>query len=173
MSTLIPLAVLVGHIIFAFILLALIFRKSWGESVIAHLRKFAVQYSLLVSASAVVGSLIYSNLIGYAPCVLCWWQRIFLYPQAIMFAAAARKSRLSVFIYSLPLTILGGIVALYHAYSNAFGGSILPCTAVGGECSKVFVNAYGYITIPVMALTAFAYLFLLALISRTHEDSHS
>ena len=107
---------------------------------------------------ALAGSLVYSNIVGFPPCDLCWVQRIFIYPQVLIASVSMwRKEKLAVY-YALPLSLIGGAVALYHSYVLWGGGSLLPCTAVGGECSKVYVMEYGYITIPVMALTTFIYL---------------
>ncbi len=168
-KSLLPILVFVSHFVLALAVLSYVFRNSFGREIVGFIRRHSITLSFLVLLVAVSGSLFYSNVVGYTPCVLCWWQRIFMYPQLVIFAIALRKKRLSAFLYSLPLSIMGGVIALYHSLSNHFGGSILPCTAAGGECSRVYVNAFDYVTIPVMALTVFLYLIIFALISRTHE----
>lgn len=171
LQSIFPYFVLLSHVLFVILLLAFLFRESYGKEIIRFIRKYSVTLAFIVALLAVNGSLFYSNIVGFPPCVLCWWQRIFLFPQLVIFAVAVRKNRLSAFMYSLPLSIFGALIALYQSFSNQFGGSILPCTAVGGECSKIYVSAFGYITIPVMSLTVFLYLILLAMISRTNEES--
>lgn len=156
--------------VFVFIAAALIFRKSWGKEIASFISKWASHLSLLVAALGISGSLLYSNIVGFEPCELCWWQRIFLFPQAVIFLIAIIKKDMKAFWYAVPLSVLGGIVALYHTYIQLGGGnSILPCTSTGGACAKVYVLEQGYITIPTMALTVFLYILLFALVHRTRE----
>jgi disulfide bond formation protein DsbB len=159
-----------SHVVFLFIIAALIFRIAWGKEIIAFISKWATSLSLLVAALGVSGSLLYSNLVGFEPCELCWWQRIFLFPQAVIFLIAVIKKDVKAFWYAAPLSVLGGIVALYHTYIQLGGeSSVLPCTSAGGACAKVYVLEQGYITIPTMALTVFLYILLFALIHRVRE----
>lgn len=116
------------------------------------------EYIFSISLVAMVGSLIYSNLIGFPPCELCWWARIFMYPQTIIASIAYIKKDKSIVDYSIALSILGFLLTLYHSFVLLGGKSILPCTQEGSACSKLYVFEYGYITIPVMAFTIFAYL---------------
>ncbi len=158
---------LLGDIIF-FILL---FLFLWGKGEIYKevfdvIGRYALHAGALISFGALTGSLLFSNVIGFVPCELCWIQRIFIYPQAFLFAIALYKKDEAVVDYSLALSFLGLIVALYHSYIQWGGGSLIPCTAEGAECSKIFFMEFGYITIPVMSLTAFAYLILLMFIRR-------
>ena len=120
---------------------------------------------------AIVGSLLYSNLIGFEPCTLCWWQRIFIYPQAVLFLVAILKKDRGIFDYALPMSIAAFILSLYQSYSNFSGASLLPCTATGGECSRIYVIEYGYITIPLMSLTLVTYLLFIKLCAYKHEDN--
>ncbi|MEK7194583.1 MAG: disulfide bond formation protein B [Patescibacteria group bacterium] len=171
MLTLIPVLTLASHVIFVVALLAIIFRNSWGKSLTMWLGRHSLKLSFAVSLVAVIGSLFYSNVIGFPPCELCWWQRIFLYPTPIIFGVALLKKNASAFLYTTPLAMLAGIVAIYQAYVNLGGTSVLPCTAVGGECSKVFVLAFGYITIPMMSLTIVLYILLIAWAKKTYDDN--
>jgi disulfide bond formation protein DsbB len=167
-QNILPYAVLMSHLLSAFLILAIIFRKSWGRGVMDFIHKHAILLGLLVSLAAIAGSLFYSVGVGYTPCELCWWQRVLLYPQAILFLAALRHKDRSVFRYSWCLAALAALVSLYQIYAQSGGHSLLPCTAIGGECMKIYVDAFGYITIPVMSLTISAYLLLLAYINRKH-----
>lgn len=134
------------------------------------LGKNAMVLALLVSLTAIVGSLFYSEVIGYEPCVLCWWQRVFLYPLVIIFGMAIWKKLSSAFLYSVPFVILGGIVAAYQSYISLGGYSVLPCTAVGSACAKVYVMSFGYITIPLMSLTIAFYILLLAWVHKIYKN---
>lgn len=116
--------------------------------------------ALLVSLAGLGGSLFFSEVLGYEPCVLCWIGRIMLYPQILIIALAMYyKDRgeglKSTMRYLVGLSVLGGLVSLYHSYTQLGGRSFTPCTAEGGTCSILYIMEYGYITIPTMALTAF------------------
>lgn len=160
------------QIVFVFLVLAYAFRSSWGKEIIDFVSKQSLRLGLLVTSGAVIGSLLYSNIVGFEPCELCWWQRIFLFPQMIIFLVAIIKKKKGVFSYIVPLSIIGAVISFYHSYIQLGGEtSILPCTAEGAACTKVFVLEYGYITIPTMALTAFLFILLLAFIRRFSPTS--
>lgn len=168
-ASIVPFLVLASHVLLVFLFLSVIFRHSWGQTVSEFLAKHVLQAGCIVAFFAVVGSLFYSELVGYPPCVLCWWQRVFLYPQLVIFAAALWMRDRTVFVYSSILASIAGLLALYHSYVYWGGESLLPCTALGGACSKIYVMAFGYITIPSMSLTVVLYLLLLAWISRLYK----
>jgi disulfide bond formation protein DsbB len=168
-ATAMPTLVLISHgLLIALFISILIGRSSW-------VGKRSIKLAAVVSILTVVGSLFYSNVIGFAPCVLCWWQRIFLFPMPLIFGVALWKKRSDVFSYIVPLAIGALLVASYHSLFEVFGLSLSPCTAVGGSCSKVYVKEFGYITIPVMSLTSALFILLLAWAKRknTNENSNS
>lgn len=112
-----------------------------------------------------VGSLIYSDVLGYEPCRLCWYQRILMYPQAILFGMALMKKKHEIINYTMVLSAMGAALALYH-YLMQLG--IVPegdCSAIGYSvsCVKNFVMQFGFITIPLMSLTGFLMLFFFGL----------
>lgn len=166
-------ATLIAHFVFVVCIFAFIYRKSWGHSLIRFVHKYALWLGFGVSTVAIIGSLIYSNVIGFAPCTLCWWQRIFIYPQAVLFLVAIIKKDRGIFDYVLPLTICAFLISLYQSYVNLGGSSVLPCTAVGGECSKVYVLEFGYITIPLMSLTLASYLLFIKLCAKKYDPNNS
>src|SRR3989338_7191437 len=157
-----PYLALFSHVVLVVLFLALVFRRSWGAEPQMFIGKHATLLAFLVSLAAVIGSLFYSEIIGFEPCVLCWWQRVFLYPLVIIFGMAIWKKAPRAFLYAVPLTLLGALVASYHSYVSLGGASLLPCTAVGEACSKVYVMAFGYVTLPFMGLTVALYILLLA-----------
>lgn len=163
---LIPSLVLASHVVWIIIVLAIVFRNSWGRAIIAFIGRRALWLAFLTSIVAVVGSLFYSEIIGFEPCVLCWWQRIFLYPLVVIFGMAIWRKNSCAFLYAIPLAILAGIVSLYQSYVSLGGASLLPCTALGGACDKIYVMAFNYITIPMMGLTIASYILLFAWINK-------
>lgn len=169
----IPLGIFISHIVWVALILAVIFRKSWGRAVVGWIGKYAVPLGFSVVLASFFGSLFYSEVVGFPPCALCWWQRVFIYPQVVLFASALWKGRSDVFTYAVPLSALSAVVSLYQQYVYMGGGSILPCTSEGGACEKIYVLAYGYITIPMMSLTAALLILLIAYMRKIHENCHS
>lgn len=117
----------------------------------------AMLIAFVVVLVAVSGSLFYSEVAGYEPCKLCWLQRIFLYPQLLLLGMAMKKKDKGMRDYSLVLSVIGAIIAAYHYYIQLGGNPLIPCSTVGYSvsCAERFVMSFGYITIPMMALSAF------------------
>ncbi|RKN85685.1 disulfide bond formation protein B [Paenibacillus ginsengarvi] len=111
--------------------------------------------SWAIALVAMLGSLYFSEVKGYLPCKLCWYQRILMYPQVFLIGIAAVRKQ-QVYMYVLPMTILGGCISIYHYLmektdlfkSNSFSCGIVPCDAE-------YINWFGFVTIPFLALTAF------------------
>lgn len=154
-----------AQVISVVILLALIFRNSWGKKIISSVGPKAVQGALVVTVLAMVGSLLYSEVIGYEPCKFCWFQRIFMYPQVVILGIAFFRREARVMAYIFALSCIGAVIALYHYLLQLGIVETAPCSAVGYgvSCSEIFVMSYGYITIPMMALSAFVLIILLSL----------
>jgi len=135
------------------------------NSVVMPLRNNYLLLGLIVSLVATLGSLYYSEVMGYTPCLLCWYQRIFMYPQVFLFGIALWKNDKRVVRYSIALSLIGGLIALYH-YTVQIGiFTTTACSAVGysASCSDAFFTTFGYITIPMMAFTAFVLLLILGI----------
>lgn len=127
----------------------------------------------LLSLGAVASSLFYSEILGIAPCGLCWLQRVFLYPQVLLFTLAIWKGDRLVADYSIALSIFGSVVALYQHYLQMGGTSILPCPAVatGADCARRFLFEFGYITFPLMSFSIFAFLIIMMLFVRKAQSA--
>jgi disulfide bond formation protein DsbB len=114
----------------------------------------AIWLAWLVALTATLGSLIYSEVIHFEPCRLCWFQRIAMYPMAIVLLVGAIRREYQVKYYGLPLALAGLGVSIYHYLMQIFpsleGGS---CGAV--SCSARLVEIFGFISIPFMAGTGF------------------
>jgi disulfide bond formation protein DsbB len=150
--------VVIAQILIVIYAIGLIIRKKNPDSpFVKALSENGFILAFLVALAATVGSLYYSDIRGYNPCKFCWFQRIFMYPQVILLGIALWKKDFWMKTYGLILSIIGGVIALNHYILQVSGTSILPCSAVGQSvsCSKVFVTHLGYITIPMMALSAF------------------
>lgn len=156
-----------GQLVVVVALLALCApRSALGSGVLALLQRFALSFGFLVALMGMVGSLYYSEGLGFAPCELCWIQRIFLYPQVVLLGMALLRRDRRIAPYSLALSALGLVVAAYHHYLQLGGSPLVPCTASGASCTLRFVWEFGYITMPLMSATAFALLVVLMLALR-------
>lgn len=137
--------------------------------------KFVNENSLalifIVSLIATLGSLFFSEIAGFTPCKLCWYQRILMYPLVLISIIALYKKDNNVIKYIIPMSIIGGLIAAYH-YLLQIGiiTTNLPCSTVGysASCTEFFILEYGYITIPMMSLVAF--LMIIFLSYNIHEE---
>ncbi len=109
-----------------------------------------------VSLIATLGSLYFSEIRGFIPCDLCWFQRIFMYPLAFILGIATFQNDWKIARYVLPLSIIGGSISVMHYLEQkvpGFGG-IRPCVS-GVPCSAEYINWWGFKSIPFLALVAF------------------
>ncbi len=121
---------------------------------------------VLISGGASIGSLIYSGIIGYEPCVLCWWQRIGIFGAFVVSATAlvSRKIKTpSLFSSIQSLSIFGLLFAIYHNFIYYTGNSPLPC-GVEVSCTQHLVSGFGFISIPLMSLVVLITISLLAFV---------
>ncbi len=161
------------------ILFALLARKfDRVQPIAAKIIGFFGAYAFIIAFAIVLGSalssLFYSEVAGFAPCSLCWWQRIFLYPQVILLAVAFFRKDENVTDYIIALSVIGGAIAVYHSYLQFGGSSLVPCSSSGLSisCAQRYFLEFGYITIPTMALTAFALITLLMLARKANRINH-
>jgi disulfide bond formation protein DsbB len=140
---------------------------------IKFIQKNAMYIILIQAIVATLGSLYFSDIKGYAPCVLCWWQRIFMYSliPVIIIATLRRENR--IYQYTLTMAILGIIVSIYH--NLLYTGIIVNeefCTG-GISCTSKYVEYFGFVTIPFLALLGFAIIIGLSLISRNYINKQN
>ena len=150
-------------------------RRVRGPEAMAEFRdglgRVALPLAWLVAAVTMAGSLYYSKVQGYVPCELCWYQRIVLYPFAVILAIAAWRRDSSIRVYAIPVLSIGVIISIYHSWIQWFppsnGTSF--CTAAT-PCTLKYVDEFGFVTLPFMALSAAAVIIALLSISR-YDDS--
>ena len=116
---------------------------------------------LIVSLGLSTATLIYSEVIGFPPCQLCWYARIALYPQVILFAVGIWRPARELLISAGILSGLGLFVTLYNAYIQVAGSNSLLCLEGAESCATIYVREFGFVTIPVMAVIGFIFLFVL------------
>ena len=121
---------------------------------------------------ATAGSLFFSEVSQFIPCRLCWFQRIGMYPLAvILLIAAVRRDTRGGALYGLPLAVFGAIVSIYHIYIEHHPEAETASCKIGAPCATKWIEKLGYITIPTLALTAF--LAIIVLLSAALSRSRS
>jgi disulfide bond formation protein DsbB len=123
----------------------------------------------LVSSISTMASLFFSYVMGFAPCVLCWYQRICLFPLIIILAVGLFPFDKNVVKFALPLAIAGWLTAFYHnlLYSGVIPENIQPCSQ-GVSCTEKYIELFGFLTIPMLSLLSFSTIItLLIILKRT------
>lgn len=126
----------------------------------------------LVALMAMLGSLFFSDVLGYPPCILCWYQRIAMYPLVLIFGTALWRGDQSGFRYAAPLIVIGLLIAAYHnlLYYEFIPDSITPCKQ-GISCTSKQVEILGFLTIPLMSFLSFIVLAALSVLGmRASEE---
>lgn len=139
------------------------------------MRKYGLYAAWLVAIVATGGSLYLSEIALYEPCKLCWFQRIFMYPLVLILGIAAYENNKRIVKYALPLSIIGGCISLWHVLEQNIPelAAITPCK-VGIPCNFDYLNWFGFITIPMLALIAFILITVsLILVHRTVDSEET
>lgn len=125
-----------------------------------------------VALAATLGSLYLSEIVHLIPCRLCWFQRIAMYPIALILLMAAVRKDSKARLYATTLAVIGAGIAVWHrliqAYPSLDSGA---CAASGPPCSAPYIKEFGFVTIPYMALSAFLLILVLMWADRLNDDS--
>lgn len=106
---------------------------------------------------SMLGSLYYSEVRGYIPCQLCWYQRILIYPIVVIIIVGLIRNDKKLYLYVLPLGIIGWLIAFYHVLlQNGIVSETSITCDITASCGSKYVNYFGFMSIPVMALIAFS-----------------
>ncbi|HSE34960.1 MAG TPA: disulfide bond formation protein B [Candidatus Paceibacterota bacterium] len=138
-----------------------LFARSRYESFMRFVAAWALPLGFFLAFGSTAGSLLYSEVMGFPACILCWIQRIFMYPQMFLYWLALYRRDAHIAPYGLLLSVLGGAVALYQWVKDMIAqysdGLVIPCPAVEGlpSCDTIYVWEFGYVSIPMIALNAF------------------
>ena len=156
----VALAGIFGQLVTVGLILAFFLRSrsEVARSIVQFTGERGLLLAFLASLGASILTLFYSETIGFTPCPLCWWQRVFLYPQVVLLGMALWKKDSYVAEYSIALSVFGFFVAMYQHLLQVLPDSGLPCPATGASCSIRILFEFGYVTYPLLAATLFAFL---------------
>jgi len=119
-----------------------------------------------VALVSTLGSLYYSEIAHFTPCKLCWYQRICMYPLAVILLVAAVRRDRKIWVYVMAQAVIGAGFAIYHTQLQAFpsqGSSF--CTTLE-PCTVRYVWEFGFVSLPFMALSAFVFIITMLLVAR-------
>jgi len=121
----------------------------------------------IVASVSTLGSLFFSEIMGFPPCALCWYQRIFMFPLVFILLVGLFPFDKNIIKYALPLALTGWGFAFYHSllYSGFIPESIQPCSQ-GVSCSEAYLDLFGFLTIPMLSLISFSTIVALLFILR-------
>ena len=146
-----------------------------GNYVIARMRDETTAWTLvfcawLVASASTLGALFFGEVMQLPPCVLCWYQRICMFPLALILPFGLFPFDRKVVRYALPLAVLGWLFAVFHLLhvAGVIPESIKPCTQ-GVPCSETVIEWFGFLTIPLLSAVAFST--IIALLVAAHLRS--
>jgi disulfide bond formation protein DsbB len=116
----------------------------------------------LVATASTLGALFFSEVMQLPPCVLCWYQRIFMFPLVLLLPIGLFPFDPRVVRYALPLVLVGSVIAVFHVLlvAGLIPASVTPCSR-GVPCSETQIEWFGFLSIPVLSAFAFALMTLL------------
>lgn len=136
------------------LVILLVFKSSKiSKSVLGFVSKNVIYLTLLVATIAMFGSLFFSEVAGYTPCKLCWYQRILIYPQVFLLWFAMIIKDKNIVKYVLLLSVLCIPLSFYHYLLQFQYVPEITCSVVGysASCAEKFTATFGFVTIPLMA----------------------
>ncbi len=121
----------------------------------------------MVASVSTLGALFLGEVMGYTPCVLCWYQRIFMFPLVLILAVGLFPFDRKVVRYALPLALAGWLLAMFHwaVASGLIPERATPCSQ-GVPCSVELISWFGFLTLPLLSILAFSV--IIALLVLTH-----
>lgn len=136
--------------------------RSRSDSPFEFLRGATLWLAGAVAIAAMAGSLYLSDIVGLIPCKFCWYQRIAMYPLAILLPIAAWRRDTTFRIYAAVLAAIGLGIATWHRLMQSFPSlDSGACAAVGPPCSAPYIMEFGFVSIPYMAMSAFGLILVL------------
>ncbi len=135
------------------------------------LNRNSLYVALVAAWVAMCGSLYFSEVRGYVPCVLCWYQRILMYPLTLLISIGLLRRDGNLPHYVLPFSLIGLGVSTYHYLlekTDLFAGSA--ACQQGVSCTTQWINWFGFVTIPFLALTAFLVISIMSVIALVNRE---
>lgn len=151
--------------------------RAWLCRALNNQELHPIGWAWFVALAAMLGSLYFSDVVGFVPCLLCWYQRIAMYPIVFVLGTGLLRRDPAAWRFALPLSLLGLVISLYQvALQYRPSLEIISC-GTGASCSTRYVAVFGFVSIPVMAAAAFllitALLFTVRTVKLGNSGEHS
>lgn len=142
---------------------------------VLFLKKNFLAFAFTVATFSTITSLFYSEIAHLPACSMCWYQRIFLFPQVFLLGMALYKKDNHIIDYGILLSLVGALLAIYHILLQNGVKLYTPCSVNTTlvSCSDQLFSYFGYITIPVMSLTAFVMILILLILARQKREKYA
>lgn len=168
------LAIVANVFAIGLLVLVLAARRSatagdWLGGIRSGLGSSALAGAFVVAAVATAGSLYFSEVAGFEPCRLCWYQRIAMYPLVVILGIAAWRSDPGVRRYAAPVAAIGAVIATYHYLLEWFPMLDSGVCSASTPCSVVWFRQLGFVSLPYLALSAFLLILSLLWLARQPE----
>lgn len=169
-TEIISIGIIFAHIFILFVFYSYLTKKDF--KILDFIGKSGVSLAFLTALFSMLISLYYSEIVGFAPCTLCWYQRIFMYSNVFILGLAIFKKDTNAFSYSIFLSIIGAFIAIYHVFIQFLDVESITCGLSSTvSCSDPYILSFGYITIPVMSLTSFILMIIFLLLAQKHGNN--
>src|SRR3989338_4464005 len=157
--------------ILSVVALFLLFLGPKKNSYLSFIDKHYLTLGFIIALSSSLFSLVYSEIVGFVPCYLCWYQRVFTFPLFLIFGMAIWHKDRKIVKYVLPMLSIGFVISVYQNFIYYFGNTgNLPCDASGVSCYQQLVSEFGgYISIPMLALSSFLALITIVLVAHFYK----
>lgn len=129
--------------------------QSWATSIIDGFSPLARPLAAAITTTAMLGSLYFSEIVNYVPCRLCWYQRIMMYPLAVILIIAALRRDNKIGWYAVPLATIGASISTYHWLLERFPNLDSGACDVTVPCEFIWFQEFGFVTLAFMAFTGF------------------
>lgn len=172
MATFFALAALVANVATVGLIVWGFAGQKEGQSPFEFLRGMTLWLAGFVALAAMLGSLYLSEIAHLVPCRFCWFQRIGMYPLALILLMAAYRRDAKARLYGVTIAAIGAGIAAYHRIVQMFpdleSGS---CATSGVSCSAALIEQFGFVTIPYMSFSAFALILTLLWADRLNSQT--
>ena len=145
-------------------------RSTAARTVISAFAPWALPLAAAVTTTCALGSLYFSEIVNYKPCIMCWYQRTMMYPLAIILIIAALTKDKRVWRYATPLAAIGITVSTYHWFLERFPNLDAGVCDVEVPCEFVWFENFGFVTLPFMAFTGFLAVLVFTTLPNTQTE---
>jgi len=142
-----------------------------AAALFADIARFALWLAWLVALVTTLGSLYFSQIAHFTPCPLCWYQRIAIYPFAIVLLIAALRRDRGIAWYVVPVATIGALFAAYHTQLQAFPHQHSSFCTLSDPCTVRYVWEFGFVSLPFMALSAFVFVITMTIVAARFEPN--